>query len=75
MDQVIADTVCTTVVGLLNNPKVPPPNMTPAELKALKSLQKDTSIVIVPADKGRSTVVLDRSGTFSLINIPTKYSP
>ena len=59
VDQVIADTVRTTVVGLLNNPKLPPPNMTPVELKALRFLQRDTSIV--PADKGRSTVVLDRS--------------
>ena len=30
------------------------------EHKALKELQSDTSIVILPADKGRSTVILNR---------------
>ena len=59
VDQTAANTIRTTIVGLLNNPKLPPPNMT--EQKALKSLQRDTSIVIVPTDKGRSTVLLDQS--------------
>ena len=30
------------------------------ERKALKELQSDTSVVILPADKGRSTVILNR---------------
>lgn len=34
-------------------------NITKEEVKALESLRKDTSIKILPADKGRTTVVLD----------------
>ena len=33
--------------------------MSKNERKALKELQSDTSIVILPADKGRSTVILN----------------
>ena len=49
------------IIGLLNKQKLPPPNMTLVEYRPLRSLQRDTSIVIIPADKGRATVVLDRS--------------
>nr|VZI41666.1 unnamed protein product [Spirometra erinaceieuropaei] len=35
--------------------------ITKAEQNALKALRNDTSIVIIPADKGRSTVVLDKT--------------
>ena len=35
-------------------------NLSKDEHKALKELQSDTSIVILPADKGRSTVILNR---------------
>nr|VZI52231.1 unnamed protein product [Spirometra erinaceieuropaei] len=35
--------------------------ITKAEQNALKALRNDTSIVILPADKGRSTVVLDKT--------------
>nr|VZI35813.1 unnamed protein product [Spirometra erinaceieuropaei] len=33
----------------------------PAEVKAIKELKRDEEIVIVPSDKGRATVVLDKS--------------
>jgi len=35
-------------------------NMSTEEWKALKSLQNDNSIMIIPADKGNKTIVLDR---------------
>ncbi|BHF84816.1 hypothetical protein SprV_0902796800 [Sparganum proliferum] len=35
--------------------------ITKAEQSALKTLRADTSIVILPADKGRSTVVMDKA--------------
>ena len=35
-------------------------NMSKDERKALKELQSDASIVVLPADKGRSTVILNR---------------
>ena len=34
-------------------------NLSKNERKALKELQSDTSVVILPADKGRSTVILN----------------
>ena len=37
-------------------------NLPKSECKALKNLQSDTSIVILPADKGRSNVILNREG-------------
>ena len=35
-------------------------NIHPQEAKAVKELAKDDDIVILPADKGRATVVMDR---------------
>ena len=52
--------VPTTVVGILNKARSPPMNLPPLESKALKNLQADDEIVIVPADKGRAAVVMDR---------------
>ena len=43
----------------LQNSKPPKDNLFKDERKALKELQSDTSIVILPADKGRSTVILN----------------
>ena len=36
-------------------------NFSGRERDALRSLQKDDSIVVLPADRGMSTVVMDRS--------------
>ena len=36
-------------------------NMTKDELETLKRLSKDTSVTILPADKGRAVVVMDSS--------------
>ena len=36
------------------------PNISKAERQAIKSLQGDNSIIILPADKGNATVVMDR---------------
>ena len=44
----------------LQNSKHLKDNLSKDERKALKELQSDTSIVILPADKGRSTVILNR---------------
>ena len=40
-------------------PKRPASNTTKGEFKALQELKADTDITILPADKGRSTVVLN----------------
>ena len=53
--------MCTRIVGILNTACPHPVNISPAESKALKEQQKDASIVIIPADKGRASVVMDHS--------------
>ena len=40
---------------------LPSSNLTPDEQKSLKGLKTDEKIVILPADKGRVTVVMDRT--------------
>nr|VZI39191.1 unnamed protein product [Spirometra erinaceieuropaei] len=42
-------------------PGLPRRTITSAELKAIREFKNDDEIVIVPADKGRATVVLDKS--------------
>ena len=44
----------------LQNSKPPKDGLSKDECKALKELESDTSIVMLPADKGRSTVILNR---------------
>ena len=55
-----ADTIRTKVSLTLQNSKPPKDNLSEDERKALKELQSDTSHVILPTDKGRSTVILNR---------------
>ena len=54
------DTIRAKVSLTLQNSKPSKDNLSKDERKALKELQSDTSIVILPADKGRSTVILNR---------------
>ena len=44
----------------LEKSKPPKPNISKTEIQVLKSLQNDDSIIILPADKGNVTVVMDR---------------
>ena len=48
------------VVGILQNSKSPKPNMSKDEIKALNSLKNNKDIVILPADKGKAVVVIDK---------------
>ena len=43
-------------------------NLSREELRALKRLKNDDTIVILPADKGRVTVVMDKSEYFDKMN-------
>ena len=43
-------------------PPSPPQNVTKEERQALQELAKDTSVVVLPADKGKATVVMDTEG-------------
>ena len=59
-----ADTIRAKVSLTLQNSKLPQDNLSRNERKALKGLQSDTSIVILPVDKGRSIVILNREAYF-----------
>ena len=46
-------------VNILKRHKLPPSNITKEEREALQTLKKDSSVMILPADKGRATVILN----------------
>ncbi len=48
------------VVGAIKSSKPPKNNISCGEKKALQDLKSDESIIILPADKGRATVVLNK---------------
>ena len=52
-------TIIAKVRLTLQNSKPPKDNLSKNERKALKKLQSDTSIVNLPSDKSRSTVILN----------------
>ena len=49
------------LTSTLQSASLPNSNLTPDEQKALKRLKTDENIVILPADKGRVTVVMDKT--------------
>ena len=51
---------CNHISLTLKKSKPPNDNLPEDERKALKELQSDRSIVILPADKSRSTVIVNR---------------
>ena len=57
------------VVGALKSTNNAKSNITKEERQALKQLQKEESILILPADKGRATVVLDKQEYKEKVNI------
>ena len=62
---------------IINHPRRP--IIPPAEKKAIEELKADESIVILPADKGRSTVVIDKQAyvekAAALLNDEETYEP
>ncbi|KAL9964367.1 hypothetical protein ACROYT_G027998 [Oculina patagonica] len=54
-----ADTVRRTVNSILQQAEPPDPNITEEMRDGLKSLKEDESIMVLPADKGRASVVMD----------------
>ena len=55
-----ADELRWKVRQALEKSKSPKPNISKTERQALKLLQDDNSIIILPTDKGNATVVMDR---------------
>ena len=56
-----AELARTKIVGAIAKARPPPVNLLPQERKAIKTLQEDDQILVLPADKGRTTVVMDRA--------------
>ena len=59
--QARADELRWKVRQVLEKSKSPKPNITKEERLAIKSLQRDENIVILPADKGNATGVMDKA--------------
>ena len=59
LDAERADTVRRSVNTILQQAQPPTPNITKEQQEALKSLKEDNSIMVIPADKGRASVILD----------------
>ena len=55
-----ANSLRTSVASTLSSCKLPKPNITKSERSALKELKNDDTLLIISADKGRCTVVMDR---------------
>ena len=60
LDQQTKDTLRLGTGGALQNVKSPKPNLSYRQNCALMDLHKDEGIIIVPADKGRATVILSK---------------
>ncbi|XP_018372103.1 PREDICTED: uncharacterized protein LOC108766985 [Trachymyrmex cornetzi] len=56
-----ADNIRRQVTNILSKAKPPPPNITRQERLALQDLNRDTDIIVLPADKGNTTVVINTS--------------
>ena len=59
LDTEQADTVRRALNGILQQAEPLEPNITKEMRDALKSLKEDDSIMVLPADKGRASVVMD----------------
>ena len=60
LDRGQADALRAEVTEILIKAKQPKQNLTKTQTQALRELREDDSIVIVPADKGKCLVVMDR---------------
>ncbi|XP_035671873.1 uncharacterized protein LOC118412922 [Branchiostoma floridae] len=56
-----AEQLRSEVAGILKTAKPPKNNITKQERDALKELRKDKDLLVLPADKGKATVVMDKS--------------
>ena len=56
------------IVRILNCPVRHNLNLTPPETRALKELQLNTDIIVLPTDKGRATVIMDRDDYISKLS-------
>ncbi len=64
-----SDQLRTEIVGAIKSAKVPEPNLTKKEKTALVSLMKDPTVMVLPADKGKATVLMDTVEYEEKVNI------
>ena len=57
----VADKAHTQIIGTLNKSRTTTTNLHPSEFKALRELRSDDNLMILPADKGRTTLVMDKT--------------
>ena len=55
----VAEPARNKIIGAINKARPSPVNMLPQERHTIKSLQRDDSILVLPADKRRAMVVMD----------------
>ena len=58
------DNIRSRIASTVHSASIPDNNLTKDEQQALKRLKNDNDIVILPADKGRVTVVMDKTDYF-----------
>ena len=58
------DNIRSRIASTVQSASIPDNNLTKDEQQALKRLKNDSDIVILPADKGRVTVVMDKTDYF-----------
>ena len=58
------DNIRSRIASTVQSASIPDNNLTKDEQQALKRLKNDDNIVILPADKGRVTVVMDKTDYF-----------
>ena len=58
------DNIRSRIASTVQSASTPDNNLTKDEQQALKRLKNDDNIVILPADKGRVTVVMDKTDSF-----------
>ncbi|XP_072016889.1 uncharacterized protein [Amphiura filiformis] len=79
LDVAKADELRAQVTACLVNAKLPPSNISKEQRTAISTLGKDNNILVLPADKGRCTVVLDKSDyeekANALLNDAKVYEP
>jgi hypothetical protein len=78
-DPKTAESLRGEIVKAVKSAHPPRPNITKQERRALNTLKKEKDIMILPADKGCATVVLDRSEYIAkmegLVKDTNTYSP
>ena len=57
----VADRARTQIIGALSKARTATTNLHPSEFKALRELRSDDSLMILPADKGCTTVVINKT--------------